>query len=275
MTDVECVDFLRWALPQMGLRWEGFRKVRRQVCRRITRRIAVLGLENQTEYRALLERQPSEWEALDHCCRITISRFCRDRGVFEVLGQSVLPALALAEIAEGGEVLRCWSVGCASGEEAYSLVMLWQFEVAERFPDLAFEVLATDVDSAVLERAARACYGPSSIKDVPADWLEHGFDRRNGLFCVWPRFKRSVTFVNADVRRTRPRDSFQLVLCRNLVFTYFAPEAQGEVLEMFGQVLGPGGVLVVGSHESLPRDTESFELWQRAERIYRRRVATG
>ncbi len=259
----------------MGLRWEGFRKVRRQVCRRIAARISELGLGSQAEYRALLEEEPAEWGELDRCCRVTISRFYRDRGVFEVLGQRVLPALASAEIAEGRNLLHCWSVGCASGEEPYSLVMLWQLELAERFPDLAFKVLATDIDSAVLERAACACYGPSSIKDVPADWLEHGFVRRNGEFCVRPRFKQGVTFVNADVRRTRPRDSFHLVLCRNLVFTYFTPEAQHEVLEMLGQILRPGGALLVGSHESLPVDTESFELWHRAERIYRRRVSTG
>jgi chemotaxis protein methyltransferase CheR len=78
-TDAECVDFLQWALPRLGLRWQGFRKVRRQVCRRVARRIAELGLADADAYRLYLERNPQEWDALAELCRVTISRFWRDR----------------------------------------------------------------------------------------------------------------------------------------------------------------------------------------------------
>lgn len=267
------MELLRWALPKLGLRWEGFRKVRRQVCRRIRNRIGELGVEGPAEYRALLERRPEEWAVLDRCCRITISRFYRDRGVFEALGSVVLPDLAREALAASRR-LTCWSVGCASGEEPYSLVMLWQFELSERFPDIAFEVVATDIDSTVLERAERGCYEPSSIRDVPERWLDRGFERRDGQFCLRPQFKTLVTFSKADVRRSPPRAAFQLVLCRNLVFTYFSEAVQIEVLEMLARVVEPGGALVLGSHESLPDDVQLFERWQPAREILRRRATS-
>jgi chemotaxis protein methyltransferase CheR len=95
VTDQECVEFLQWALPRMQMRWSGFRKVRRQVCRRIQRRMQVLEKDVQG-YREFLEAEPEEWDVLDALCRITISRFYRDRAVFAYLQTTVLPALAEA-----------------------------------------------------------------------------------------------------------------------------------------------------------------------------------
>ena len=96
MKNAECVDFLQWALPRLGMRWPGFRKVRRQVCKRIDRRLRELGLPDLAAYRIRLGQDSTEWKFLDGACRITISRFYRDRGVFDALGANVLPALARA-----------------------------------------------------------------------------------------------------------------------------------------------------------------------------------
>jgi chemotaxis protein methyltransferase CheR len=107
------VTFLQQALPRLGRRWAGYRKVRRQVCRRIRHRIDELGPEGFEAYHAHLEAQPGEWEVLDGLMNVTISRFNRDRGVFEFLRDEVLrPGM------------RVWSAGCASGEEPYTLALL-------------------------------------------------------------------------------------------------------------------------------------------------------
>src|SRR5919106_6038837 len=98
---MQCVAFLQWALPRMGRRWAGYRKVRRQVCRRVRRRAQELGLDGFDAYREHLERHPEEWEALDGLTNVTISRFNRDRGVFEFLARAVGPGA------------RVWSAGCA------------------------------------------------------------------------------------------------------------------------------------------------------------------
>jgi len=96
MRQADCVEFLQWCLPRLHMRWPGFRKVRSQVCKRIRRRLTSLALDELEAYQRYLETHADEWPHLDAMCRITISRFYRDRGVFEALETEVLPALATA-----------------------------------------------------------------------------------------------------------------------------------------------------------------------------------
>src|SRR5262245_46489236 len=123
MKDADCVALLQWALPRLALRWEGFRNVRGQVCKRIARRTAELGLGPIAASRPYLEAHPEEWSFVEGLCRVTISRFFRDRGVFDRLRLEILPELAVAR-SEGA--VRAWSAGCASGEEPYTLAIVWQ-----------------------------------------------------------------------------------------------------------------------------------------------------
>jgi chemotaxis protein methyltransferase CheR len=256
MTDAECVAFLQWALPRLGLRWQGFRKVRRQVCRRVSRRIAELELSDAEAYRAVLEGHEREWDVLAHLCRATISRFWRDRAVFETLRDEVLPAL--------GPTVSAWSAGCASGEEPYSLVL------AAAEAGVAIRVLATDVDPALLERAERACYPESSLRDLPPDVRERAFDRG----CLRAEYREPVQLRRHDLRDAPPGGPFDLVLCRNLVFTYFADDLQLEVGRRLGRSLRPGGALVVGAHEALPNGLDDFEPCPARHGVYRRRQAS-
>ena len=100
MDDRDCTSFLQWALAQCDFRWAGFRKVRRQVCKRLSRRIRELGLADFTAYRRRLEADPAEWTAFDSCCVVTISRFYRDRSVYEILRERVLPEIAARAVRE-------------------------------------------------------------------------------------------------------------------------------------------------------------------------------
>ena len=252
MRDADCVAFLRWCLPRLRLRWPGYRRVRRQVCKRIRRRLGELGLADAEAYRRYLEGCPEEWRQLDGLCRITISRFFRDRGVFAALEDHVLPVLAATARARGERVIRCWSVGCASGEEAYSLRILWDLGPGGAACDLRLEVLGTDADPIVIERARRGCYRPGSLRDVPSELRDRAFERRGGGVRVRADFRNDVRFRREDVRRRRPRGPFHLVLCRNLVFTYFDEPLQQEVLGHIESRVVPGGALVIGGHERLP-----------------------
>jgi chemotaxis protein methyltransferase CheR len=251
MTDDECVAFLQWALPRLRLRWAGFRKVRRQVCRRIVGRQAQLGV-GVAAYRARLEADPAEWPVLERLCRVTISRFWRDRGLFEALRDEVLNAL-------GPDVV-AWSAGCASGEEAYSLVL------AADEAGVRLRVLATDVDPVLLERARRASYPESSLRELPSDLRLHAFEAGR----LRPEYRARVEFVRHDVRTGSPDGPFDLVLCRNLVFTYFDEELQREVGGRLTPALRPGGALVVGAHETLPQGLEGLVPWLSSIGVYRR-----
>jgi chemotaxis protein methyltransferase CheR len=253
--DAECVDLLQWALPRLRLRWEGFRRVRRQVCRRVARRIAELGLGNAVAYRAYLEENDEEWDVLAGLCRVTISRFWRDRAVFEALRDEVLPEL--------GPTVSAWSVGCASGEEPYSLVLA----AAEAHVEI--HVVATDVDPVLLERARRACYRQSSLRDLPAHLRTRAFDEG----CLRPEYRRAVELLRHDVRAGAPPGRFNLVLCRNLAFTYFDHELQREVGPSLTGSLHAGGALVVGAHETPPNGLTGLRPWPGARGVYRYRPA--
>ncbi len=252
MKDPACVAFLSWALPQLRLRWTGFRKVRRQVCRRIDRRYRELGLADLDEYRAHLAAHPDEWKHLDALCRIPISRFYRDRGVFDQLADAVLPGLAGRAQARRSSELWCWSAGCASGEEPYTLSLLWAFQLRARFSDTRLRVIATDTDRQLLERARAARYRASSLKELPEEWVTRGFAREDDLYRLREELGAPVELRCEDIRTHFPKERFDLILCRNLVCTYFEEALQREVLANLVERLVPGGVLVIGAHESLP-----------------------
>lgn len=261
MHDQECIEFLRWALPRLGLRWRGFRKVRRQVCRRIQDRIRALGLSGVTSYRALLAWQTEEWRHLSGCCVITISRFYRDQGVYQGLAEKVLPVLAARRAAAREDSLRVWSAGCASGEEPYSLVFVWSMLMAGRFPGMDLDIVATDSQSELLARARRACYRRSSLRELPASWSDKGFVVRGDEWCMKDHFRQGVRFLRHDVADEPPPGTFDLVLCRNLVFTYFTPERQQQFLRQLIPRLADGAALVVGAHEALPPGRRGFSAW--------------
>jgi chemotaxis protein methyltransferase CheR len=250
MRDDECVGFLQWALPRMGLSWPGFRKVRRQVCRRIARRMDELGLSSAAAYRSHLNEHPDEWARLDGLCRITISRFWRDRAMFDALRDVVLPAL--------GPTVRCWSAGCASGEEPYSLVL------AAAEAQVNVTVLATDVDPVLLERAREARYPESSLRDLPVDVRARAFE--GGALKL--EHRTPVSLELHDVRTDPPPGPFDLVLCRNLAFTYFAEEPRHAVANTIHRCLRRDGALVVGAHEAPP--AELFEPWLPGQGVWRR-----
>ncbi|MEW6544731.1 MAG: protein-glutamate O-methyltransferase CheR [Nitrospirota bacterium] len=270
MKDAACVAFLQWALPRLHLRWPGFRKVRRQVCKRVARRLDDLGLPDVSAYPSYLETHPDEWPVLDELCWISISRFYRDRGVHTFLERAVLPELAQLAGASGERALRCWSAGCASGEEPYTLAILWRLALAPRFPDVTVQVLATDVDQRALDRAERGWYPASSLKELPASWLDQAFVRVAGGFSLRDELRKAVTFVRQDLRKEAPEGPFHLILCRNLAFTYFDLEVQRAVLDRILSRLAPGGALVIGSLESLPEVGEALEPWSARCGVFRK-----
>ncbi len=249
MADDDCVRFLQECLPRLGLRWAGYRKVRGTVCKRVRRRLRALGLDGLDAYRARLADDPDEWARLDALCRIPISRFYRDKATFDALGDRVLPDLARA--VTGGAV-RCWSAGCASGEEAYTVALVWAFRCRTAFPDVTLSVLGTDADDVMLTRAEAGFYEHGSLRDLPAHWREQAFAPDGTRFRLRNEHRTHVSFERQDIRQAMPDGPFDLILCRNLAFTYFAAPVQTTVLDGLCERLTPGGALVIGGHERLP-----------------------
>jgi chemotaxis protein methyltransferase CheR len=240
-------------LPRLGLRWAGYRKVRRQVCRRLARRLAELRLADLDAYRDRLAADPAEWTALAALAPVTISRFARDRAVYDSLASEVVPSL-------GGPGLRAWSAGCASGEEAYTLALLWP----------AMQVLATDVHPPVLERARRAAYPRSSLRELTPPERARGFATQGAEHVVRPDIAARVTVARHDLRDPPPDGPFDLVLCRNVAFTYLDEDRRRAVLAHLARALRAGGALVIGLHEALPEPPTGFEPWPGVRAVHRR-----
>jgi chemotaxis protein methyltransferase CheR len=252
MIDAEFKEFFAGVTQALGLSEAGYRRTRGSVRKRLSRRLRELGLESLGDYQRYLGAHAAEWNWLDACCRITISRFGRDGAVFDALLETYLPGCAAAAQAHGQRSLRLWSAGCASGEEPYSLGLGWHIALAPRFPMLALDVLGTDADPIVLERARRAEYSRASLSELPERFRQVGFESRGGRWIVAPRYREGVRFQEGDLRTGATEGPFDLICCRNLAFTYFHESVQRQVARAFARALVPGGILVVGRGERLP-----------------------
>lgn len=263
MKDAECVDFLQWALPRLHRRWPGFRKVRRSTCKRIDRRMDALRLPTIQAYREFLEDHPSEWTVLEALLPITISSFYRDKAVFDFLGDVVLKDIAAQATRRGADTLHAWSIGCASGEEPHTLMLLWRFAVQPSLvqPHIKLHILATDVDATVLERARTACYTGGSLKQLPAGWRQQAFVRDNDRYCLRTEYRAGIDFLSQDVCAALPQATFDIILCRNLVFTYFDESLQHKTLRRILTRLRPGGAFVIGRRETLPLNAGGLGPW--------------
>jgi chemotaxis protein methyltransferase CheR len=268
MIDADFKAFFAGVTQALGLDERGYRRTRGSVRKRLSRRLRELGLESLGDYQRYLGAHPAEWTWLDACCRITISRFGRDAVVFDALLKTYLPECAAAAQALGRRSLRLWSAGCASGEEPYSLGLGWHIELAHRFPALALEVLGTDADPTVLERACRGEYSAASLSELPERFRRIGFEPRSERWRVASRYREGIHFQQADLREAVAEGPFDLICCRNLAFTYFNESVQREVARAFAGALSPGGILVVGRGEHLPEG--ALRLTQREPCFYAR-----
>lgn len=263
----DCTVFLQWALPRMKMRWAGFRKVHKQVCKRIRRRMKILDLQDYKEYQGWILTHHSEWQVLDEMCRITISRFYRDWAVFDFLKDVIFPRLAQQARSENRSI-RCWSAGCASGEEPYTLSLIWHLVFKEKFPELNFEIIATDIDTGLLKRAQIGCYPKGTLKGLPGPWLTEAFSIGKNDYCIHSRFGEHIEWIHQDIRKSFPSGMFDLLLCRNLVATYFEPGLQLALFDRMKTVLRPGGILVLGCHEKLPEEIVGFSVKVEKLNIY-------
>lgn len=255
MNDDDCIRFLQEVLPQFGYRWKGFRKVRKQVCKRIRKRLLELDLTDLTVYRQYLENNEKEGIVLDILCNITISRFYRDRFVFERLKTEILPSLA--DMASQNQVkqVRCWSAGSCSGEEPFTLQILWKLSVLSRAErEIPLEITATDRDHSLIERAKKGIYPAGAFKDMPPELIAMAFENRDNNFHIKELFQQDVQFLEQDIRTELPEGEFDLILCRNLVFTYYQDDLQREIFNRMMTKLKPGGFFIIGIHESIPEE---------------------
>jgi chemotaxis protein methyltransferase CheR len=244
--------------------WSGFRKVRKGVKKRIRRHMASLGCSTVDGYLARLAQDREARAACESCLRVTISRFFRDRQLWQTLQKSILPDLA----ARFPPPIRIWSAGCAGGEEAYSLAMAWREMALPTEPDL----LATDADRTGLQRANAGAYPPSSLKEMPVALRDKYFEPGRGgrRFIIFRHRLPPIRWRRHDLLDPPPEGgAFHLILLRNNLFTYYRGNDLETALKRILSVLAKGGYLVTGSHEHLPGGDFGLTRCQACPWIYR------
>ena len=256
MRDQECVSFLQWILPQLNYLWRGYRKVRRQVCKRLQRRIYELGFYKLAEYQEYLIENKREWEILDSLLCITISRFYRDPQIFRFIETRIFPRLIQNTKTEARNQINVWSIGCCSGEEPYTINLIWHLSLpVSRRDRFNLNIVATDSSTAMLKRANKASYTRGSIRFLPENYVKSAFVQQGKDFELKEEFRENITFFQQDIRKEAPEGQFDIILCRNLAFTYFRENLQQEILSIIYNRLRSGGYLIIGSHEKLPLGT--------------------
>lgn len=238
--------------------------------RRISVRMRIRGASTFDEYGAILDDDPLEYDRLIATLTINVSKFFRNPEIFATIAAAVLPELA----EKAGPIVRIWSAGCASGEEAYSLAVLCHQHIAGplgKATGVKFNIVGTDVDEDAIAAARRGRYGEASFTDTAPAVRDTYFPLQDGLHTASKGLRDLVSFHTADLfDRARNAPRFHLIVCRNVVI-YFQRSATERLLERFHELLLPGGFLVLGKVESLlGKSRELFAPVRPRERVYRR-----
>jgi two-component system CheB/CheR fusion protein len=237
--------------------------------RRIARRMALAGLRSDdiAGYCAMLRADRNECDALASDLLIHVTSFFRDRPVFDVLEQTTIPDMVRDH--PPGQPLRVWVAGCSTGEEAYSLAMLFLEQIKAGGRPIKLQVFGSDVDAEAIASARDGAYPASVIEQsVSSARLARFFVREDAGWRAAPDLRAAIVFTVHDLLADPPFSRLDLISCRNLLI-YLRPEAQARVIEAFHFALRDGGILLLGSAES-PLVEGRFETVEKGERIYRR-----
>ncbi|HUQ83384.1 MAG TPA: protein-glutamate O-methyltransferase CheR [Gemmatimonadaceae bacterium] len=237
--------------------------------RRIAVRMRARGVHRFADYAALLDRDAVEYERLIDTLTINVTKLFRNWSTFDALARQVVPILW-----EGAaRPIRGWSAGCSSGEEPYSLGILFHQHAAasgEAADASRVQILASDIDRASLDAARRGQYAEAAFADTPSAIRRRYFSVRPP-FEVAPEIRPLVTFERRDLIVDPTPSGLHLIACRN-VLIYFDRNTQETLFQRFHDALAPGGFLVLGKVETLLGPTRSlFTAVDPRERIFRRR----
>ena len=248
-----------------------FRSYRKgMLLRRVQRRMGLSRTESLADYARLLRERPEELKLLSQDLLISVTNFFRDREMYQVLEAQVVPELLQENTAD--TPLRIWVPACATGEEAYSIAMLFIEQIAAGQKPCPLQIFATDVDESALAFARRGVYTASELAEVGGDRAGRFFARLDDqTYQVNKPLRDSVLFASQNILRDAPFSKLDLISCRNLLI-YLEPEVQQKVVLLLHFALREGGFLALGPSETVGREIDLFEPVSKKWRIYRRRA---
>jgi chemotaxis protein methyltransferase CheR len=243
--------------------------------KRVEKRMETLGMGDPQKYLFMLcyaDPDGSEMQALANLITTNETYMFREYSQLAAFADYCLPEVLSAKQDRGDTVLRIWSAGCASGEEAYTLAII----LREVFPQSQLwkcEIVATDIDQRVLAQAALARYGRRSVQEVPPEYIERHFVVRDDTYTVRPSAASLVRLEHVNLHdrdAMRAMTNFDFVFCRN-VLIYFDDRSRKSVVDHFYNALNPGGYIFLGHSESIGRISSAFRLRRLGEHLVYRK----
>jgi len=240
--------------------------------RRIERRKGIHQIDKIASYVRFLQENPKECEILFKELLIGVTNFFRDAAVWEMFKNKILPAL-FEELPQG-YVLRAWVPGCSTGEEAYSLAIVFKeaMEIAGNYKNLALQIFATDLDHDAIELARKGAFSSNITADVSQERLTRFFSVESGGYRLNTSIREMVVFASQNVIKDPPFTKLDILTCRNMLI-YMEPELQKKVITLFNYSLNPGGIMLLGSAETLGAHSEGFTELDSRLKIFKRSVA--
>jgi two-component system, chemotaxis family, CheB/CheR fusion protein len=241
---------------------------RASLSRRILKRMQAVGVDDYERYMEILEANPGEFNELFNTILINVTSLMRDTEAWEALATTVIPAIVNAKAAE--EPIRVWSAGTASGEEAYSLAVLFADALGEDRFRRVVKIYATDADSEALVQARHGRYRYADLVAAFGEERAGRFFERDGDHGTFRgELRRALIFGRHDLVQDPPISRIDLVTCRNTLM-YFTSEVQGQILASFHFALNPGGYLFLGKSEALVTRTQRFQVVDLRQHILRK-----
>jgi two-component system CheB/CheR fusion protein len=251
--DIEFEALLEYLQRTRGFDFTAYK--RPSLMRRVTKRMGMIKIDKFSDYTDYLEVHPEEFGQLFDTILINVTSFFRDQPAWDFLTEQIIPKILREK--KPNEEIRIWSGGCASGEEAYTLAILFVEALGpEAFRDRV-KIYATDVDEEALAHARHASYSGKDLEPVPPDLREKYFEHSSNRFVFRNDLRRSVIFGRHDLVQDAPISRLDLLTCRNTLM-YFNAEIQGRILARFHFALNDPGYLFLGRAEMLLTHTNIF-----------------
>jgi two-component system CheB/CheR fusion protein len=264
--DEELEALLAFVRDARGFDFTGYK--RSSLARRIHRRMDDVGSTGYADYRDRLEADTEEFPALFNAILINVTRFLRDTESWAYLQREILPELIAARAPD--EEIRVWSAGCSSGQEPYSLAILFAEALGVEECVSRVKIYGTDLDEEALREARAGLYPAKALEPFSAQLRDKYFEPNGGQYAFRADLRRRVIFGRHDVTRDAPISRLDLLVCRNTLM-YFNVEAQSRIVDRFHFALREDGYLFLGKAEMLLSDGERFEVDSMRQRIFRRR----
>ena len=246
-------DLLVFLRDNRGFDFTGYKRT--SLMRRVCHRMNEVEVEGFDAYQDYLEVHPNEFAYLFNTILINMTSFFRDREAWDVLAKEVIPQII--EQNPANATIRVWSAGCAGGEEAYTLAMLFAEAMGIDKTTKRLKVYATDVDEDALAQARQGAYSPQATEPIPDELREKYFQLTGGQYVFHPGLRRTVVFGRHNLLQDAPISRLDLLVCRNTLI-YLNAETQRRVLARFHFALKDAGYLFLGKAEMLLTHSHLF-----------------